>query len=85
MERQEYYFVFETYQESKNISTNCIDITFINRGTLAVKINNYTLRVGETIGFTGNFGEIIKKPINLIMSAPIGENQVDVIKRVYTS
>lgn len=84
MERQEYYFIFETYQESKNISTNCIDITFINRGS-PVQINNYILRAGETIGFTGNFGEIMKKPINLIMSGPISESRVDVIKRVYTN
>ena len=86
--RQPYNVLFQKYQTSQYIESNCSDITFINSGLTNVYINGFLLVPNASIGFTAQFNEIdtTKYLINF-PTDPITEkstnNELSIIKKVF--
>jgi len=76
---------FKEYTENGNIDfdQNTNALTFINKGTSSVKINNtFTLATDESLSISGNVGEIDFTAYNLSFVAG-GTFNVIVITKVY--
>jgi hypothetical protein len=76
---------FKEYTESGNVDfdQNTNAITFINKGTVAVTINNtITLSVNDTLSIGGNEGEIDFTTYNASF-VPGGNNSLIVITKCY--
>lgn len=87
-QRQPYNILFQKYQTSQYIESNCSDITFINSGITNGFINDFLLVPGASIGFTAQFNELdtTKYLINF-PTDPTTEktlnNEMSVIKKVF--
>lgn len=59
---------------NKQITTDCIDVVFVNKGTSTAFINNYPLAPGETLPICGNIGEVYRDQIDIYFSAGATNN-----------
>ena len=78
----EYDIQVQKYVLGTAISTNCIDMQFINTGTVTAYIDTMPILAGQALTIAGNLGEIIKKPRQLTFAAGAGA-QLYFIKRFY--
>ncbi len=82
---QQYDFQCIPYNKNQNIDTNCIDMLFINNGTVTAYVDNIPLLPGQTIPINGNIGEICIKPRNLRFENTVGTPSILFVKRFYVT
>lgn len=81
----EYDIQVQKYTAGTAITTNCIDLLFINTGTVTAYIDTLPLLAGQSLPINGNLGEITKKPRQLTFANTAGNTEVYFVKRFYIS
>jgi len=86
MELIEYDFDVQIYNQATNITTDCIDLTFINLGTNTAYVRNIPITTSNSLPISGNVGEVLKRPVNVSFDpSGVGTNELLVIRRFYTN
>ena len=85
MNALEYDFKTEQYNQSQSITTNCIDMLFINAGTVTAYIDSLPLLPGQSLPINGNLGEVCTKQRQLVFANAAGTKLIYFVKRFYTN
>jgi hypothetical protein len=81
----EYDYKVEQYMQPSSITTNCIDLQFINAGTVAANIDGLILLPGQSVAIGGNLGEVCRAQRNLSFANTPGTRLVYFVKRFYVT
>lgn len=81
----EYDYQVISYTKAGSLPTNCIDMQFINGGTVTAYIDNLPLLPGQSIAINGNLGEVCKKTRNLTFANVAGTTLIYFLRRFYLS
>lgn len=81
MNRTQYKFLFENYQDNIRLYSGCAGITFVNNSATTVYVNNFPIAAGASLAFEANENELDVTEYQVNFAGSAGD--LWVIKKIY--